>query len=281
MRIMNHFTDEWVLAVKTQKKKAMFERSEGWLPLVFLPLLKCSSPLISAPFSILHSLQTCIEENYSLYQTACPLPPIHTQKVKCTECDYESFHGIKNHYDRHHSTTRPQFPCPKCSYIAKQNCDLKAHFNAVHEKVRIKCELCEKDFARGPALILHRQKVHEGVDKSVQCSICEQKLSSKSKLKRHINDTHLKLKPFECPSCKYKATTMIILNTHIKAMHEGVKFQCTFCDYKTSLKSNVGKHEESKHSGKKFRCESCSYSTTIRQSLNSHRKAKHTENNKV
>ena len=132
----------------------------------------------------------------------------------------------------------------------------------------------------GPAfaLILHRQKMHEGVDKSVHCSICEQKLSSKSKLKRHINDTHLKLKPFECPSCKYKATTMLILNMHIKAMHEGIKFQCTFCDYKTSFKSNVGKHEESKHSGKKFQYDFCSYSTTIRQSLSNHRKAKHREN---
>ena len=79
----------WIKQKKTSSFKNPEEESFVWkiwgLPLVFLPLLKCSSPLISAPFSILHSLQTCIEENYSLYQTACPLPPIHTQKVKCTE----------------------------------------------------------------------------------------------------------------------------------------------------------------------------------------------------
>ena len=188
-------------------------------------------------------------------------------------------YGIKKHYNRYHRIIKPQFPCQKCSYIAKEKGDLKTHFKSVHEKIRIKCEICDKDFARGPGLILHRQKVHEGIDKSAQCSICEQKLASKGKLKRHINDIHLKLKPFECPSCKYKATNKPMLNNHVKAMHEGVKFNCSFCDYKTSFKSNVGKHEESVHSGRRFQCESCSFSAANRQTLSKHRKSKHTENN--
>ena len=203
--------------------------------------------------------------------------------TKCTECDYSTQYPghIIRHFERLHTDNRQKIPCSKCAYVAKSDRDIKIHIDAVHEKIRIKCDLCEKDFARRPALYLHKQKVHKGVDKSEQCSICDKKLSSKSKLKRHISDIHLKLKPFECPTCEYKATAKEMLNNHIKAIHEGVKFKCSYCDYKTSFKSNVGKHEESAHSGKQFQCEFCSYSTTHRQTLANHRKAKHTENNKV
>ena len=37
------------------------------------------------------------------------------------------------------------------------------------------------------------------------------------------------------------------LSTHIKAIHDGVKFPCDQCDYKATWKQHLLKHKKSRH----------------------------------
>ena len=49
--------------------------------------------------------------------------------------------------------------------------------------------------------------------------------------------------------CDYKATQKGHLLTHIKSIHEGVKFPCAQCDYKATTKGSLFRHMKSRHEG--------------------------------
>ena len=73
----------------------------------------------------------------------------------------------------------------------------------------------------------------------------------------------------------YKKESFIDLLTHIKSIHEGVKFPCEQCDYKATWKVNLLTHIKSIHEGVKFPCEQCDYKATQKRNLLRHIKSTH------
>ena len=55
-----------------------------------------------------------------------------------------------------------------------------------------------------------------------------------------------------CDQCDFKATYKSNLLTHIKSIHEGVKYPCDQCDYKATWRSHLLRHLKSKHKAVKY-----------------------------
>ena len=56
----------------------------------------------------------------------------------------------------------------------------------------------------------------------------------------------------DCNLCDYQATQQSNLRTHIKSVHEGVKYACNLCDYQAKIQTNLTVHIQSIHEGVKY-----------------------------
>ena len=75
---------------------------------------------------------------------------------------------------------------------------------------------------------------------------------------------------FFCKHCDYKATQKGHLLTHIRSIHECVKFPCEQCDYKATRKGNLLSHLKSTHECGRVHCEQCDYKATWKGDLLKH-----------
>ena len=105
----------------------------------------------------------------------------------------------------------------------------------------------------------HIESVHEEI-KEVFCNMCNEKFSTKYKLKRHISHVHKNEKSYECNVCNYKFKSNTELTAHKKSMHEGKKGkikQCPYChaDFiSKALKKHIAiVHEKQKN----YNCDIC------------------------
>ena len=116
-------------------------------------------------------------------------------------------------------------------------------------------------------------------------------------LGRHVKRVHTGHK-YQCELCSYTTRCQRSYTTHVRAMHEGLKFSCV-CSYQTGFFSNLIKHrklcreykrqleigaldkessqganEKGKNIGVKghFSCTACGYSSTIRGHLINHQR---------
>ena len=101
--------------------------------------------------------------------------------------------------------------CTLCPERFITNKDLKIHFSQVHgDQMRYMCSLCGKGYNTSSGLKSHME-AHEG--KTVDCPICNCKLSKMSNMKRHMK---LKHQAIMCMSCK-EVVSLDQLNYHICA----------------------------------------------------------------
>lgn len=98
--------------------------------------------------------------------------------------------------------------------------------------------------------------------------------STNSKLKRHIEGVHLKIKDFECEQCDMKFSDNSKLKRHIKMVHLNIKDHiCEYdnCDMKFSEKSTLKFHIKQVHLKiKDFECKNCNYSCSSNGHLQRH-----------
>lgn len=68
------------------------------------------------------------------------------------------------------------------------------------------------------------------------------------KMKHHVNDVHLKIKPFNCNQCESSFGRNSALKHHVSAVHEKIKpFNCNLCSYKCSTTKNLKTHALAVH----------------------------------
>ena len=178
-----------------------------------------------------------------------------TNTVKPFSCQYcnKSFANkckMKRHVDCVHFKVKP-FSCQYCekSFGQKQSC--RIHENAVHLKIKsFSCQHCDKSFGLKYNMKEHINSVHmniktklklkldtkpnvgknlEGVvmnekprdnkTKANQCNHCKSFYKNRSVLKRHVNEVHLKIKPYFCKSCKYSCSRKGDMEKHVNAVH--------------------------------------------------------------
>ena len=83
----------------------------------------------------------------------------------------------------------------------------------------------------------------------VQCPDCGKILSTKKRLRFHIESKHEGLR-WPCNQCDFKAWERCSLNSHIRAIHRShqpLKFKCENCDYETLKKEDLNVHAKKHH----------------------------------
>ena len=117
------------------------------------------------------------------------------------------------------------------------------------------CTLCFKAFRSESSLKLHRSSVHD-----VEVKSKPRRPSKQGWLVRADEDdadqTDKSIVPtvdnrrrdFACDHCEYKATQQVVLNRHVKAIHDKIRdFVCRYCGYTASLKGTLRVHVKRRH----------------------------------
>ena len=79
------------------------------------------------------------------------------------------------------------------------------------------------------------------------CDECGHSFPKPSKLKRHVDGVHLKLKPFKCEYCNKSFSMAPTLNRHISSKHKKIRHPCDFCDATFSQKGHMNLHIKKNH----------------------------------
>ena len=71
---------------------------------------------------------------------------------------------------------------------------MKSHVQIVHEKVKkFVCNLCSEDFSMKCDLDHHNEVKHSsGLEKGIQCNVCDKFYPHTRALKNHIHNLHVK-----------------------------------------------------------------------------------------
>ena len=94
-----------------------------------------------------------------------------------------------------------------------------------------------------------QQTSHLNSPGSVSCPDCGKVMSHRASLQRHINDVHLKLKPWKCQLCSTTFTRKRNLVNHVKMLHVAKRsVVCRFCGASFSNDSHRTLHEQKAHS---------------------------------
>ncbi len=124
-------------------------------------------------------------------------------------------------------------------------CHLQRHFKSVHQKIKVDCKVCGKDFRDKSSLKHHTMVVHEK-SLSLQCQLCNKVFSQRNTLKLHTKQVHYGLKNNECHICK--KFYGLNLSTHIKNVHgDYTPHKCPHCSMKFKYQSTFETHIKTKH----------------------------------
>jgi hypothetical protein len=90
-------------------------------------------------------------------------------------------------------------PDPKCNLMFAFDAQVKLHFDAVHEKIKHRCDVCGLEFTRAHNLRNHKQIHEENQPKYCNLGECKNvKFREKKGLDRHIRAVHKKERPYTC-----------------------------------------------------------------------------------
>ena len=108
----------------------------------------------------------------------------------------------------------------------------------------------------------------------VRCDVCQKVLSSKSKLRTHVENVHEKTR-HKCDQCEKEFSDRCSLRRHKLTKHEGMKIkrnqkQCPHCN-KSFKTNNYNRHLLTHESLKPFLCPFCSsYAAKYMNALKQH-----------
>ena len=106
--------------------------------------------------------------------------------IKCEECNLAvKQNRLKRHIKEKHEN---EFICNICKKKYSSNSVLKDHVINVHEETKQKCNKCEK-FYKPETLRKHIRIFHDKAY-TQSCKLCNQVLSSKGVLKKHLITIH-------------------------------------------------------------------------------------------
>ena len=118
------------------------------------------------------------------------------------------------------------------------------------EKIKAKhvCHKCPYEASRPSKLKRHIDGVHDKI-KSHACDVRGLAFIEKAKLKRHQKGVHLKIRDHACTQCRATFLELGHLKTHIKYLHNHVEkiFVCEDCGSSFSLETSLRSHKQSVH----------------------------------
>ena len=160
------------------------------------------------------------------------------KKVECEICHrpFTNSAQVKRHMQFH-------FSWPGDSYKRKSNVGPDG------EKLKYKCQYCDKTFNHYSNMNAHVHKQHK--EKKIECKECSKMFAYQYELREHMfihqgGQTTSKFKCQFCDKCFQRSTT---LKNHERTTHLGIKrFKCEICGKMFGTKFNMKVHVEKLHS---------------------------------
>lgn len=110
--------------------------------------------------------------------------------LKCSMCPatFKMPNSLRTHEKQVHIATGP-IACEACGKLCKNKSSLKSH-SALHSGKNLNCPHCDKIYKVLDTLKRHVQRVHMGLKKRHECSICKKNLWSRKHIAEHIEEAH-------------------------------------------------------------------------------------------
>ncbi|KAM8939331.1 uncharacterized protein RCH25_052938 [Pelodytes ibericus] len=148
-----------------------------------------------------------------------------------------------------------------------QTCNLDRIKEAVHNRKKLACSVCGKEFSYKSQLVTH-QRNHTG-EKPFSCSECGKSFTWNSHLAAHVR-IHTGEKPFSCSLCERSFTNSASLIAHQRS-HTGEKpFSCLVCGKCFTNSTYLVTHQRIHTGEKPFSCTECGKSFTDKSSFIRH-----------
>ena len=96
---------------------------------------------------------------------------------------------MKKHVQTVHEKNKP-FKCSKCDIRFNKQCQLKEHFESVHEGKKHYCPHCDAKYSQKATLIHHMKNLHK-----------ESSHIPSNGNNKHVDDKIYLTKPFQCLNC--------------------------------------------------------------------------------
>ena len=99
--------------------------------------------------------------------------------------------NLENQKTPDNKKANKRFKCDQCPYSAVHQYQMKAHVEAVHEKIKkFRCEECGYASSRKDGLERHMDALHNVGDKKYKCGRCPYSAAQNAKLKMHVERVH-------------------------------------------------------------------------------------------
>lgn len=177
---------------------------------------------------------------------------------------------------QHHELGSRPFECHHCGRKFQSKKSITFHILRFHypkDMCTMSCEKCDDRFATPELLnrhmILHREKIRS------KCDMCDRVLASKYALIQHKKRQHTiegQSMKFRCDQCNFTTTKDYYLRRHkIQHLSDAEKpYQCKFCG-KGFLNKNIGvRHEWAHTDTRPYSCEICGKTFRHHTDLTSH-----------
>ena len=108
---------------------------------------------------------------------------------KCQYCEYSCGYkqALQKHIQRVHSDLNK---CDECGKLLSSKYTLQNHVNIVHLQLKpYKCQYCDYSSGNGKNVTLHENAVHLKI--RYKCEHCESSYSQKCWLKNHVKKNHM------------------------------------------------------------------------------------------
>lgn len=166
--------------------------------------------------------------------------------------------------------------CPICNTF---NVSLKSHNQRNHTaQSLLPCTICGEPIRRD-LMHTHITWKHTG---PFQCALCDRKFSTKTRIKKHLEEMHLhtKTKPV-CKVCGKMFNSVAVLRSHTISRHQSPKFICNECGKQFPFKTTLAIHMEAVHTqSKSVVCRECGAKYNTKSALDYHISTSHSSNEK-
>ncbi|XP_072155749.1 transcription factor IIIA [Bemisia tabaci] len=157
---------------------------------------------------------------------------------QCSQCPLAF--NTHHRYHQHMSRTHAVYFCNRagCNMVRFEDHNkLRAHESSIHFPVKFQCAECSKKFSRRMFLVEHISSEHEGL--SFQCphKDCERTFSYRRNLNTHLK-SHENIR-FSCAHCGNELSTKQKLRQHIEKIHQKLGKPRTFSKSSKSVLGNV------------------------------------------
>ncbi|KAJ8708158.1 hypothetical protein PYW08_010524 [Mythimna loreyi] len=143
------------------------------------------------------------------------------------------------------SSKPPSIECDICGHAVRKKCDLEAHMNRYHLKIKpYVCFICNKDFC-GKVRLKEHISTHT-TDNSCFCSVCGGKFANRVCLKMHMR-MHTGEAPYPCDICGQRFRSSSMMKTHRLKKHLEKTVCCPLCDSMFYMARDMRHHFKKTH----------------------------------